>query len=77
MLVISENGGAILKKELNGWDFEAFEAGLIDVFDVGYATPVHRLVSLVEEEWEDVEKEKDESVFKHIPNWYFEDHEDL
>lgn len=56
MLIISENGGAILKNKLNEWDFEAFEAGLIDIFDVGYATPVYRLVSLVEEEWEDVEK---------------------
>ena len=56
MLIISENGKAILKYELSQDDFEAFEAGLIDVFDIGHATPVYRLVSLVEEEWEDVEK---------------------
>lgn len=56
MLIISEDGKAILKYKLSQDDFEAFEAGLIDVFDVGYATPVYRLISLVEEEWEDVEK---------------------
>jgi len=55
LLIISEDGAACVKSDLSEDDVEAFDAGVIDVFDVG-GEPVKRLTT--EFSWEDVDHEE-------------------
>jgi hypothetical protein len=51
LLIITETGDASIKSDLSEDDVEAFDAGIIDVFDVG-GKPIKRLLTGMQ--WEDV-----------------------
>lgn len=57
LLIINEDGAAQVKSDLSEDDVEAFDSGIIDVFDVG-GTPVKRLVTGMT--WKDVIYEQSE-----------------